>query len=214
MLRWSNLRDGMRLLRRSPSFAATVILVLGLGIGVNTLVFTVTDAVLLRPLPYPNPNQLVWISQGTSPTEADYALAPDFTVWRSQVQSLSHMAAFSERFRNLSGRDYPEQILTPAVSAEFLSLLETPPIAGRDFLASDDQPGGEQVVILSHGFCKRYFGEVSHCVGATIRLNDQSVEVVGVLPDNFRFPEPAEIEVLTPLALGPDQASRESSMSV
>lgn len=214
MLRLFNLRAGIRLLRRSPAFAATVILVLGLGIGVNTLVFTVTDAVLLRPLPYPNPNQLVWISQGVSPTKTEYALAPDFTVWRSQVQSFSHVTAFSERFRNLSGRGYPEQILSAAVSAEFLSLLETPPIAGRDFLASDDQPGGERVAILSHGFCRRRFGDVGRCVGATIRLDDQSFEVVGVLPENFRFPEPVEIEVLTPLALGPEQASRESSMSV
>jgi len=214
MLRWSNLRGGIRLLRRSPAFAATVILVLGLGIGVNTLVFTVTDAVLLRPLPYPNPNQLVCISQGISPTRTEYALAPDFVAWRSQVQSFSHMTAFSERFRNLSGRGYPEQILSAAVSAEFLSTLAIPPIAGRDFLASDDQPGGERVAILSHGFCKQRFGEVSHCVGATIKLNDQSFEVVGVLPNNFRFPDPVEVEVLTPLALGPDQASRESSMSV
>lgn len=214
MLRLSNISAWIRLLRRSPAFAATVILVLGLGIGGNTLVFTVTDAVLLRPLPYPNPNQLVWISQGMSPDKTEYALAPDFTVWRSQVQSFSHVAAFSERFRNLSGSGYPERILSASVSVEFLSLLETPPIAGRDFFASDDQPGGERVAILSHGFCKRRFGEVGHCVGATIRLNDQSFEVVGVLPDNFRFPEPAEIEVLTPLALGPDQASRESSMSV
>ena len=213
-MRLSNLSSGMRLLRRSPAFAATVILVLGLGIGGNTLVFTVTDAVLLRPLPYPNPNQLVWISQGISSADTEYALAPDFTVWRSQSQSFSHMTAFSERFRNLSGSGYPEQILSAAVSAEFLSLLETPPVAGRDFLASDDQPGSERVAILSHGFCKRRFGDVSHCVGATIRLDDQSFEVVGVLPDNFRFPEPLEVELLTPLALGPDQASRESSMNV
>src|SRR5689334_8210646 len=212
MLGLSNLRGGMRILRRSPAFAATVILVLGLGIGVNTLVFTVTDAVLLRPLPYPKPNELVWISQGISPTKTDYALAPDFNVWHSQAQSFSRMAAFSERFRNLSGNGYPEQILSAAVSADFLSLLETPPIAGRDFLASDDQPGSEQVAILSHGFCMRRFGEVSRCVGATLRLDDKPVAVVGVLPESFRFPEPTEIEILTPLALGPDQASRESSM--
>ena len=210
----SYLRGGIRVLRRSPAFAVTVILVLGLGIGVNTLVFTVTDAVLLRPLPYSNPNQLVWISQGISPTKTEYALAPDFTVWRSQVQSFSHVTAFSERFRNLSGRGYPEQILSAAVSAEFLSLLGTPPIAGRDFLASDDQPGSERVAIISQGFCKRYFGDLNHCVGTTIKLDDQSVEVIGVLPDNFRFPEPAEVEILIPLALGPDQASRKSSMSV
>lgn len=214
MLHLSNLRSGMRLLRRNPAFAATVILVLGLGIGVNTLVFTVTDAVLLRPLPYPNPNQLIWISQTTPAAKTEYALAPDFIVWRSQVQSFSHLTAFSERFRTLSGGGYPEQILSAAVSAEFLSTLETPPIAGRDFLASDDQPGSEQVAILSHGFCKRRFGEVGHCVGATIRLDDQPVVVVGVLADNFRFPEPTEIEILTPLALGPEQASRESSMNV
>src|SRR5215210_283649 len=139
MLRLSNLRGGMRLLHRSPAFAATVILVLGLGIGVNTLVFSVTDAVLLRPLPYPNPNQLVWISSGISPAKTEYALAPDFVVWRSQAQSFSHMTAFSEHFRNLSGNGYAEQILSATVSAEFLSLLETPPIAGRDFLESDDQ---------------------------------------------------------------------------
>ena len=210
----SNLRGGMRLFRRSPAFAATVILVLGLGIGVNTLVFTVTDAVLLRPLPYPNPTQLVWISQGVSSTKSEYALAPDFVVWRSQVQSFSRATGFSERFSNLSGKGYPEQILTAAVSAEFLSVLETPPIAGRDFLPSDDQPGHEQVAILSHGFCKRYFGELGQCVGATLRLNDQTFAVVGVLPDNFHFPDPVQVELLTPLALGPEQASRESSMSV
>lgn len=214
MLPWSNLRGGLRLLRRSPAFAATVILVLGLGIGVNTLVFTVTDAVLLRPLPYPNPNQLVWISQGVSPSRTEYALAPDFVVWRSQMQSFSYVTAFSERFRNLSGSGYPERILSAAVSAEFLSLLGTPPIAGRDFFASDDQPGAEQVAILSHGLCKRRFGELGQCIGATIKLNDQSFAVIGVLPDSFRFPEPVEIEVLTPLALGPEQVSRESSMTV
>lgn len=214
MLRWSNLRGGMRLLRRSPAFAATVILVLGLGIGINTLVFTITDAVLLRPLPYPNPDQLVWISQGISPAKTEYALAPDFVVWRSQVQSFSHITAFSEGFRNLSGSGYAERILSAAVSAEFLSVLETPPTAGRDFLASDAQPGAERVAILSHGFCKRRFGELGRCVGATIKLDDQSFAVIGVLPDNFRFPEPVEIEVLTPLTLGPEQVSRQSSMTV
>src|SRR4026209_5136 len=116
MLRWSNFRGGLRLLRRRPAFAAPVILVLGLGIGVNTLVFTVTDAVLLRPLPYQDPNQLVSISQGMSPAKTEYALAPDFVAWRSQVQSFSHVSAFSERFRNFSGSGYAEQLLSASVS--------------------------------------------------------------------------------------------------
>lgn len=131
MLRFSNIRGGMRVLRRSPAFAATVILVLGLGIGINTLVFTVTDAVLLRPLPYPNPNQLVWISQGISPAKTEYALAPDLAIWRSQVQSFSQATAFSKNFRNFIGRGDPEQLLSAEVSAEFLSLLGTKPITGR-----------------------------------------------------------------------------------
>src|SRR5687767_3837071 len=94
----SNLRGGMRILVRHPAFAVTAIVVLGLGIGVNTLVFSVAEAVLLRPLPYSTPTQLVWISQGVSPNKTEYALAPDFLVWRSQISSFAHAAGFAERF--------------------------------------------------------------------------------------------------------------------
>ena len=213
---WSlaNLRGGLRILVRNPSFAAAVILVLGLGIGVNTLLFSVADSVLIRPLPYPNPNQLVWISQGVSSTNSEFVLAPDFTVWRSQMQSFAQVAGFSERFRNFVGKGEPEQTLSAEVSADFFSLLGTQPAAGRDFVSSDDRPEGDQVAILSHGFCLRRFGGVRECVGETIRLDEQVFAVIGVLPDGFRFPEPLEVDVFTPLVLGPEQSSREASTKV
>jgi putative ABC transport system permease protein len=209
----SNLRGGLRILVRKPGFAATVILVLGLGIGVNTLIFSVADSILLRSLPYPNPDQLVWISQGVSSTKTEFVIAPDFVVWRSQVSSFA-LSGFSESFRNFLGKGEPVQVLATEVSADFFSLLGTTPISGRDFLGSDEQPGSARVAILSHGFCTRRFGGTQHCVGETIRLDEQPYEVIGVLPDDFRYPEPLEVEVFTPLALGPDQASREAGTSV
>ncbi len=210
---WSNLRGGTRILIRNPAFAATVILVLGLGIGVSTLVFTIADAVLLRPLPYANPSELVWISQGISPTKTEYVLAPDFAAWRSQVRSFSRATAFSERFRNFVGRGEPEQILSAEVSAEFFPLLGIWIVAGRGFLAADEMREGNRIAILSHGFCVRRFAGVRNCVGETIRLDGEMLEVVGVLPENFRFPEPLDVEIFTPLALGPEQVSREAGMS-
>jgi putative ABC transport system permease protein len=208
---WSDLRGGMRILMRRPAFAATVVLVLGLGIGTNTLVFLVADAVLLRPLPYPNPSQLVWISQGVSPTRAEYALAPDFAAWRTEVQAFAQVAAFSERFRNFAQRGEPERILSAEVSSEFLTLPGVSPASGRDFLAADERPGGDRVAILTHGFCSRRFGGAQNCLGETIKLDEEFFEVVGVLPDHFRFPEPLDVQVFTPLSLGPEQASREAS---
>jgi putative ABC transport system permease protein len=204
----------MRILVRSPAFALTIILVLGLGIGVNTLVFGVADAVFFRPLPYPEPGQLVWISQGVSPTQAEFALAPDFHAWRSQVRSFSQVVAFSEGFRNFGGAGEPEQIVSAETSSGFLTLLGTQPVAGRDLLADEDRPGGARVAILSHAFCARRFATAQACIGKAFTLDGEPFEVVGVLPGHFRFPGSPDVEVITPLALGPEQASRAASMSV
>jgi predicted permease len=205
---WGNLRGGMRILIRNPAFALTLILVLGLGVGVNTLVFGIADAVFLRPLPYKDPNQLVWISE----TKTERSLAPDFNVWRSQARSFSHVVGFYEGFRNFRGAGEPDQVLVASVSSEFLALLGTQPSAGRDFLADEDRPGGDRVAILSEGFCVHRFATPAACIGKAIKLNDEQFEVVGVLPGHFRFPEPLDVEVLTPLALGLEQTSRAASL--
>ncbi len=128
------------------------------------------------------------------------------------MTSFSQMAGFAERFRNFVGRSEPEQILAAEISSEFLSLLGTQPIIGRDFFESDNRPGGNQSAIITNGFCIRHFASASDCVGKTIKLDSESFEAIGVLPNSFRFPEPLEIEVLTPLVLGSDQASRELSV--
>ena len=207
----SNLRSGMRILIRHPAFALTAIVVLGLGIGANTLVFTFAEAVLLRPLPYPDPDQLVWISEGASLKKAEYALAPDFLTWRARASSFSRMAGFAERFRNFVGPDNPEQILSAEVSSDFLSVLRMHSLTGRDFFDTDDQPGKNDVAILTLGFCTRHFASARDCLGKAIKLDDQLYEVIGVLPDHFHFPEPLEVEVLTPLALASAQTTRELS---
>lgn len=208
---WSNLRGGVRALICNPAFAITTILILGLGIGVNTLILGIADAVFLRPLPYPDPNQLVWISQGVSPNKSEYALAPDFSVWREQVRAFSQTVAFSERFRNFVGAGEPEHVLSAEVSSEFLPLLGAQPVAGRHFLVEEDRPGGDKIAILTHDFCARHFAGA--CVGQKVKLDDEPFEVIGVLPEHFRFPEPLEVGVFTPLALGLEQASREASMN-
>lgn len=207
---WNSLRLGMRILVRRPVFAATIILVLGVGIGANILVFSVVDAVLLRPLPYPQPHQLVWISQGVSPTHEEYVLAPDFLVWRSQLRSFSHMAAFFEQYQSLVGGNHPERMMTARVSVEFLSLLGIQPLEGRGVLSEEDHPGGRRVAILTHGAWVRWFGS-KPIIGEIIKLDDEPFEVIGILPQNFRFPEPLNVEVLVPLALGEDQATRQAA---
>ncbi len=208
---WSDVKYALRVLVKKPSFSALAILALASGIGVNILVFSVIDAVLLRPLPYPDPERLVWISQGVSLTNAEYALAPDFAVWRQQTQSFSHAAAFSEQYRSLTGGNEPERILTAEVSSEFLSVLKTPPAPGRDFLNEEDQSGRNKVAIITDGFRLRRFGD-RNCIGEIIRLDDEPFEIVGVLPPSFRFPAPSGVELLTPIALGEDQSTRERAM--
>ena len=209
---WNNVSYGVRVLVRNPGFAAMAIVVLGLGVGVNLLVFSVVDAILLRPLPYPKANGLVWMSQGVSPTNREYVLAPDFVAWRMQTHSFEGMAAFSQQNRNLQSRGEPERILTAQVSADFFKVLGIQPVLGRDFRAEEDRPGGRRVAIVTHGLWLRRVGEDAPAVEQTIKLDDELVEVIGVLPKGFHFPEPLDVEIVTPLALGADQASREAGM--
>lgn len=205
---WAGLRGGVRILSRSPAFALTAILILGLGIGVNALVFSVADAILLRPLPYPKADELVWISQGVSSGKTEYALAPNFAVWRSEARSFSQAAAFSEGFRGFVGKGEPERVLAAEASAEFLSMLGVRPAFGRDFLADEGRPGGDRVALLSYDFCARRFTAAGDCVGETIKLEGEPFAVVGVLPEDFRFPQPLDVEVITPLTLDDEQSRR------
>ena len=186
---WQDIRYGARMLLKNPSFTLIAVLTLALGIGANTAIFSVLNFVLLRPLEYTNPDQLVMIwernlRRGFSETPTSFANFDDF---RRSVQSLE-LAAFTDANFNVSGGDQPERIAGLRVTANLFSVLGMNPISGRWFLAHEDQPGSGRVVILSYGLWQRSFGGNSNLVNQSVQLNGHSYTVVGIMPSNFKFP--------------------------
>jgi putative ABC transport system permease protein len=185
-----DLRYGVRGLRRNPGFTAIAVLTLALGIGATTAIFTVVNAVLLRPLPYPHPEELVYVQQvlpnfGINP----FVFNSEFVAWRNQSRTLSPIAAYMNSWFNLTGDGEPERANSGVASASFFSLLGVRPVAGRLFLPEEDRPGGPPVAILSHSLWKRRFGGDPSVVGKGITLDDKVYTVVGVLPATFVIPD-------------------------
>jgi len=180
-----DVRYALRALRRSPGFAAVAILTLALGIGVNTAIFSVINAVVLRPLPYRDPAALVLID--TSPL----ILAPDWlrTAWRDRARSLSDFAGFNgPRASTLVHQNASQQIDSANVTWNFLSFLGVAPVIGRDFVATDADRGAPAVGILSHELWRRAFGGDPAIVGNTLTVAGTPVTIVGIAPAGFRFP--------------------------
>jgi putative ABC transport system permease protein len=178
-------RYALRTLRRSPGFAAAATLTLAIGIGVNTAIFSVINAVVLRPLPYRDPATLVAID--TSPLSQ----APDWltTAWRQRARSLSDFAGFRDpRAATLAHRGASQQIDVAGVTWNFLSFLGVAPAVGRDFVAGDADPSAARVAILSHELWQRAFGGDQAILGATLTITGNPVTIVGVAPAQFRFP--------------------------
>ena len=183
-----DVRFGVRMLRKSPGFTAVAILTLALGIGLNTAMFSILDAVLLRPLPYPDASRLVKaegydISSGEVLGTASY---PDFVDWGKDSTFFSSLSAYEERTFNLVGSLQPEHVKGQAVSHEFFETLGVSPALGRS-LANFEQ---QQAVVLSDSFWKRSFGSNPAIVGQSITLDDSSYLIVGVAPFSFQFPDP------------------------
>ncbi len=195
-----DLRYGLRTMRKSPGFTVVAVLTLALGIGANTAIFSVVSAVLLRPLPYSEPDKLVmlWerhIREGSN----NNAVAPaDFRDLRARNQVFTNIAAMFVISLNLSGGNEPERVTTGLVSASFFEVLGIKPMLGRGFLAEEEQAGRNRVVIMNHDLWQRRFGADSNIVGRRISLNGVSFEVVGVLPPSFRFPN-EELALWLPL---------------
>jgi predicted permease len=188
---WQDLRYGARMLRTNPGFTLIAIITLALGIGANTAIFSVVNAVLLRPLQYSDPDRLVQIWQifpqlGTN--EAPVS-APEFLDYKDQNRVFERMAAF--RFQGgftLTGGAEPERILGARVSADLFPLLGVEPTLGRAFLPEEDQAGGPRAVILSHGLWQRRFGSDAALIGKSLTLDGERFTVVGVMPPGFQFP--------------------------
>jgi putative ABC transport system permease protein len=192
---WQDLRYSFRMLWKSPGFMAVAILALALGVGANTAIFSVVNAVLLRPLPYADPQRLVilWEKAPTQDTSVAY---PNFQDWRDQNKSFEQIAAFRRDSFNLTSAGEPERLAARMTSASFFQTLGAKPFKGTDFPASEDRPGGQKVVILSHGFWQRRFGGDEGLVGKQLTLNNQSYTVVGITAPDFRFGSEADIYVL------------------
>jgi putative ABC transport system permease protein len=199
-------------LRKNYGFAAIVVLTLALGTGANAAIFSIVDAVLLRQLPFREPDRLVAVAARHADRGRYPFNLPDFLDYRDRNRTLAALAAYGSWNVNLTGSGDPERLSGLRVSAGLFDLLGTRALAGRTLLPADDEPGHERVVVLTHALWRRRFGGDAEIVGRTILLNGAGYEVVGVLPPEFLFPV-RETELAAPLApaADPSRAVRAST---
>ena len=191
------LRFGFRLIRKNPGFAAIAILVLGLGIGANTAIFSVVNGVLLRPLPFPEPERLVRIWH--TPPEKSFPGMTTFSVsvanfidWKAQSKSFDALSMYSFTHATMTGGTQPQVVRIARVTDGFFSVFRTQPVIGRAFTADEDQTGQGHVLILSDTFWKSQFGGDANIVGRKINFEGEAYTVVGVAPPSFRYPDWAQ----------------------
>lgn len=179
---WQDVRYGLRLLLKSPGFAVIAILTLAVGIGANTALFSVVNGVLLNPLPYRNPEQLVSLYARQARFNTASISYPNFVDWQRENRSFSSMAAFRSDNANLTGVGQPERVQVNMISAAFFPLLGVQPVLGRNFSEQEDQLGAAPVALISEGLWKRKFGSARDVVGRSIDLDTVSYTVVGIIP--------------------------------
>ena len=199
-----DLRFALRMLLKNPGFTATAAITLALGIGANTAIFSVINAVLLRPLPYHDPSRLVLVNETTRQL-ADMSVSyPNFLDWREQNHVFERLAALQDGQFTLTGLDRPERLGGLNVSADFFTTLGATPALGRDFQPQDDKAGAEPVAILSDHLWRSRFGGDPTVVGRVLTLDGRQVTVVGVLPPRFRV-YLSESDLFLPLGLNADR---------
>jgi predicted permease len=187
-----DLRFGVRQLRRNPAFAWTAILTLALGVGATTAIFSAVYALLLRPLPYPEPDRLMFIYEHTKYDDVAALANQDFFAAQSALRSFESVAGYLDYGdENLTGAGAPARVSAMGITANFFPTLRVLPTLGRNFLSSEDHKGGPAVVILSHRLWQSRFNSDPTIVGRTITLAGKAQTVVGILPAHFVFPDPA-----------------------
>src|SRR5580692_7075812 len=185
-------RYALRLLAKSPGFSAIAILTLALGIGANTAIFTVVNAVLLRPLPFQDPSRLVIVAE-KSPYPTISTSYQNWLDWRDQSHSFESVEATRPSTIALTGGGQPERLTSQNMTAGIFPLLGVKAILGRTFLSEEDRSGGNPVVLISYGLWQRRFGGSREIIGENIDLDSQPYTVVGVLPSGFQLMFPADI---------------------
>lgn len=205
---FSKLRYAFRSLAMRPGFTAMVILTLALGIGTNSLIFSVVDEVLLKPLPYSESERLVrmWESNPQKGFDRFEVSTPNFVDWRSQAKSFEALAAYSTANVTLTGVGNPEVLMAADITPSLLSVLRIKPVVGRVFLPEEERPNS-RVVLLSYKLWQRLFGTNRDVVGRQLVLNGQGYSVVGVLPEDFELGS-NDIELWAPMEIGSDPGPR------
>ena len=196
---WRDFRFALRMLRKSPGFTTVAIATLALGIGANTALFSVVNGVLLNPLPYPHPEQLVTIHESKPNFRTGSISYPNFLDWQKDNHTLSAMAVSRPSSFNLTGAGPAEQLTAQFVTSDFFSILGVKPLLGRTFVRADDQRGSAPVALISEGLWKRKFAGAANAVGETLTLDGRGFTIVGVIPSGFDLRlgnfEPGEIYV-------------------
>ena len=213
-----DLRFGLRTHSKTPAFAAVAILTLALGIGANTAIFSVVHAALLRPLPYAQPDRLLTIGEVRSQEELSGPLSlqswnasyPDFLDWRAQSKTFESLAGFTGDGFTLRGAGEPESVSAVEATTNFFSTLGVKPFLGRDFHPGEDAAAGPYVAILTHSFWRNRFGGDPRVIGRSIRLDSNSVTIIGVLPAEFEFAPRGNAQLWVPLHIVQDLVTRRS----
>src|SRR5512133_1513289 len=191
----NDLKLAFRQLRKSPGFTFVAILTLALGIGANTAIFSIVNAVLLRPLPYPDANQIMVLNESSGPGQ-DYSVAlPDYFDWQKDNTVFEHLAATRKESRNLSGipgRD-PERVSCASVTRNFFNIIGLPPEIGRTFNEDEDKVGAPPVVLMSDRLWRRVFNADPAILGRSIIVHDQSYTVIGVMPPEMTSPQDSDV---------------------
>jgi putative ABC transport system permease protein len=189
-----DLRFGLRILRKSPGFTTVAVLTLALGIGANAAIFSLVEAVLLRPLPFHDPDLVVRIMEAPKGLPYISISGEDYLDWESQNHTLqgSSIATWTQNYNASSGGE-PETASVVRTEANFFSILGADPLIGRVFAPGEDQVGKDHVAILSYGFWQRHFAGNAAALGKTVELNYQPYTVVGVMPRSFNYPEDVDV---------------------
>ena len=190
-----DIRYAGRMLLRNPAFTAIALLTFAVGIGVNTAVFSVFNAVLLRPLPYPDADRItmMWLDNRPQGIKEDINSYPNYRDWREQNTSYEHVAAFRGGAFTLTGAGEPERIQGAFTTANFHDVMGLAPVLGRLYTEENEQPGRDAVVLLSYGLWQRQFGGARDVLGTTMVLNGVAHEIIGVMPPELRLPSTAQL---------------------
>jgi putative ABC transport system permease protein len=187
---------GLRWLRKNPAFTVLAVLMLAVGIGVNTAMFSVINAVLLQPLPYAEPDRIVWMNE-SGPEVANRQISyPNFVDWRARNSVFESMSTFRGWSANITGTDKPEALDARIVTADYFRVMRTAPLLGRDFTADDDKPGAAPVTIISYAFWQQRFAGDANIVGKQILLDDKPHTIIGVTRQDFVHQGPPPLWVL------------------